>query len=192
MAKKTTHPLSYRVWNQTRLAHHVDSMFQIYEGLTDPLARTGRAWLPRVDEPIGRMRNATYQSIIVHLDMIKAKQGVSLYGLIGETQADAKFDAPTGDALRAKIDTHAIILRNVSRQRNNLVAHRSPTQTFREIRDAYPVQLGDLASLVATYYEVAAELYAYVPFQNIWQRRSEKAGLDALLAALTVPVGDAT
>lgn len=99
---------------------HVDSMFQIYEGLTDPLAGTGRAWLPKVDEPLVRMRNATYQSIIVHLDMLKANQGVSLYALIDEAQAEGKLDASTGNGLRAKIDTHAITLRNIGRQRNNI------------------------------------------------------------------------
>lgn len=179
MTKKTIHGLAYRVWNQMRLAHHVDSYFQIYDEVKMD-ARQPESFA-RV---LNWMSGALYQTMIVHLAMSKSNQGVSLYKLIAEAKEIGKIDDATASRLRDNIDMHASVLQHIGHQRNNLIAHRSNKRTFAEIHKAYPVTTEDLRALVSTYYSVTEQLYAYVPFQNPWILSDERTAARAMIDAL--------
>ena len=177
-----THGLAYRIWNQTRLAMAVDSNLQIYESLRENLARG--YWPNGINGVLSATHHALFQTIIVHLDMIKARQGVSLYRLIQEAQDGGSIDQATADSLRQEIDRHSSVLSNIGRQRNNLIAHRSESLTFKEVNDAFPVTSAELVALSKTYYSVAVQLHYKVPFNRPWQLLDHTAGLSELKTAL--------
>ncbi len=64
------------------------------------------------------------------------------------------------------------------------MAHRSPSLTFKAIKDKYPVSTDDLSKLTETYYEVTVRLYQRVPFHNQWQLLDLEPGLKEMMKAL--------
>ena len=160
----------------------VDSNLQIYESLGENLARG--YWPNGISGVLSATYHALFQTIIVHLDMIKARQGVNLYRLIQEAQDGGYIDGTTAGSLRQEIDQHSNVLANVGRQRNNLIAHRAESLTFKEVKDAFPVTASELASLSRTYYSVAVQLHYKVPFHRPWQLIDHTVGLAELRLAL--------
>ncbi|MDV6332350.1 hypothetical protein [Asticcacaulis sp. 201] len=183
MTRPALHNLGYRIWNQSRLAKHVDAYLQVYEEIEDHDHRN--APIPSgLFAPIRVLRQTAYHSLIVHLDMIDSGQGVSLRKLIFEAQREGKIDSNVERALSDKLDAHSRVLKNIKHQRNSLVAHRSEKHTFREIRDKYPITTSELRALAETYYEIAAALCIAVPFYDIWKREDQRANTKTLLALL--------
>ena len=165
-----------------RLAMAVDSNFQVYESLAENLARG--YWPNGINGVLNTAFHALFQVIIVHLDMIKARQGVSLYRLIQEAQDGGFIDEIAAGSLKHEIDQHSQVLANIGRQRSNLIAHRSESLTFKEVKDAFPVTTGELSSLSKAYYSVALQLHYKVPFNRPWQLIDHTEGLSELKLAL--------
>jgi hypothetical protein len=182
MMKRETHSPRYRVWNQLRLAAHVNSYFQVYDELTRHRDSEG-GW-GEFTSVLSINSRALFQAIVVHLDMLKSTRGVSLYRLIQEAADDHLIDEDLGKHLQHQIDQHSKALENISRQRNNLIAHRSPSFTFKEVTGKFPITTDDLAALSTTYYEVARQMHLKVPFHNAWQLGDFRTGTRSLLRAL--------
>lgn len=181
MSKKTS-SLRYRVWNQTRLAMYVDSYLQVYKEFMNP--DNGNYYIRGAIGVLSIAGEALYQSMIVHLDMIKANKGVCLYRLIEEAKQEGYINNETENSLKSKIDEHSTVLKHINRQRNNLIAHRSPSLTFKEIKEKFPVSTEDLTALSQTYYAVSKQLNIYIPFNNPWLLRDQKPGLETMMRAL--------
>lgn len=177
-----THGLGYRVWNQVRLAMHVDSYLQIYEELAGDTSR--EHWSGALSRAMSTMRHVLFQVIVVHLDMIKARRGVSLYSLIQEARDLGHIDGDLYRELRDEIDQHNGVLGNIGKQRNNIVAHRSPSLTFAQIKDRFPVAPQDLSALSKTYYSVAIRLHHKVPFNRPWELADCRTGIREIMRAV--------
>jgi len=154
----------------------------MYEELTGNTGREG--WPAGINQVLSTTFHVLFQVIIVHLDMIKQNQGVSLYRLVEEARAGGNIDEVEATELRAQIDAHSQVLKNVGRQRNYLIAHRNPSMTFKEIKDAYPVTTEELRALSLTYYSVALRLHQKIPFNKPWELVDHRSGVRAILRAL--------
>ena len=161
---------------------HVDSWLQVCEEFAGHTDR--ESWSAQASSTVSTIGHGLRQALIVHLDMIKSRQGVSLYSLINEAKTQGFIEGAVCTNLRQEIDQHSRILNNISRQRNNLVAHRSPSHTFKEISDTYPVTNADVAVISRMYYAVALELHRRVPFQNPWALVDQRSGARAILRGL--------
>jgi hypothetical protein len=178
MAKKI-HNLGYRIWNQMRLAMHVDSYLQIYDEISR--YRDRENWSNDVQDVMSTIVQPLLQSMIVHLDMIKSKQGISLYSLITEAFDSGHIDELLKEDLEREIDQHKNVLIKISRQRNNIIAHRSESITFAEVKEKYPISTEELMTLSKSYFYVATQLNAKLPFQNPWELRNLRAGTKTVL-----------
>jgi hypothetical protein len=123
--------------------------------------------------------------MIVHLDMIKSRQGVILYSLIDEVESKGFIYHDLLKRLKDKIGYHDSILHNIKIQKNNIVVHRSPSLTFKEVVEGYPVSLVDIAAVSRTYYDVALKLHSKVPHQNPWKLIDRRTGTRAILRGLS-------
>ena len=178
---KAKHGLGYKVWNQLRLAKHVDGFFQIYDELTNP--PSGRHWPLATSIAIDRIKMALFQAMIVHLDMINGSRGVSLCALIEQAGTENRIDEYVANSLASRIRSKSSILHNVKMQRNNIIAHRSEALTFREVKERHSVTDQDLRELVNMYFEVTFELHKHVPFSRPWERDNERAGIKQIMDA---------
>ena len=176
--------LGYRIWNQTRLAMHVDSYLQIYQELHGNNSREG--WPASVGAVLSTTYHVLFQSILINLDMIndKSKGSVSLYRLLSEAKEEQFVTDAEYASLKSRLDRHATVLSNIGRQRNNLIAHRSEKQSFAKIKADYPIATPDLVALARDYYEVAKELHHKVPFNTAWELNDLRTGTREIIGAL--------
>lgn len=143
----------------------------------------------RATRPRSAILQTLFQSMITHLDFMKAKQGVNLFDLVGEARNSNLISEIDKQTLQRRIDALSPQIKNISRQRNSIVAHRSAQFSYKEIKDKYPLTRDDLKLCCDAYYQVAVELCVKVPFsdQRPWQliqaRREAKQMRDALIEA---------
>jgi hypothetical protein len=181
LSKKQKHSLPYRLWNQARLSKHAIGWFDIYdEFLSTP---DGKAWPLALSITRGSILQALYQSLLVHLDMIDSHQGVSFRKLIGEVEQAGAVSATDASAMRMELDKKAHILKAIRMQRNNIVAHRSESLSFREVKTAFPITLDNLREMTGLYYSLAHDLHSKLPFQNPWKLDDTRSGVLAIKEA---------
>lgn len=170
--------LEYRVFNQTRVAMHIDNWLHAWKALSEPPeGRRRKGWLP------GYLRMSTFQSLVSHLDFMKlAKQGDTLEGLIDESFDTGRITKLQRDDLKSRIVPLYPVLDKIRMQRNNIVSHRSKQFTFKELNDLHPISRDELEKCAKVYYEVARDLYQLVPLRDVrpFDLMAAKDAADAL------------
>lgn len=164
---------------------HADQYFHLWDKLRQTNERGGvrngaynaAMWIAR----------SLFQSLIIQLDNIRAGQGVTIQGLIEEAKRDGLIIEAQVSSLMAKIDKWSDQLRNIGRQRNELVAHRTHRTHFARVKEEFPVTRDDLCGVTAMYYEVAVELYMLIPWGTHapWQLENHQDDGEALMSLLT-------
>ena len=156
MARKAEHSVRYRMWNQGRLAMHVDTWFHTWDVLGQG-APEGHRY--EAAGSLGPIRQTLFQSMIVHLDFIETRQGVGLKTLIAECKTQGLLSDTKEAEYLDLIQQLSGALRNIRWQRNNIVAHRSKSLSFKDVNDDYPVTRDHLRSCADVYYDVAYDAY---------------------------------
>ncbi len=150
------HSVPYRLWNQTREAMHLESWFSVWDVLQQECAIGTRL---SGSYPLLPIHQTLYQSMIVHIDFMTTKRGVGLVRLYEEA-LEAGFIGPADkakyDLLMASVSG---VLKNVSMQRNNIVAHRSESLSFADVKQRYPVDRNDLARCIDVYGKISRDAF---------------------------------
>lgn len=191
MARNPKHSVRYRMWNQGRLAMHVDTWFHTWDVLGQSPSEGQRF---EAAASLSCIRQTLFQSMIVHLDFIETRQGVGLKALVVECRDLGLLSDEKKIEYLGKIHGVSRILQNIGRQRNNIVAHRSDTLSFKDVNDKFPVTGENLRECADVYHYIAHDAYNEIGwFTNQtgdktrpWElNQSARRNAEDLLARLT-------